>query len=59
VRWSKIDPKKELKSLERKVEEFPWEFKDVSMMVIGKELTREHHDCMDLHGLLERNDVNI
>lgn len=59
VKWSKIDSQKELKLLERKVEEFPWEFKDVSMMIIGKELTQEHHDCMDLNGLLERNDINI
>ncbi len=53
VKWSKVDPERELKQLERKVEEFPWKLESKSLLIVAKELKREHHNCIDLAGIME------
>jgi AAA+ ATPase superfamily predicted ATPase len=54
VKWSKIDPEKELRLLEEKVEQFPWKLISSKMMIVAKELKYDHPDCIDLGGLIKK-----
>lgn len=54
VKWSKIDPERELRSLEKKVEQFPWDLKNKEMMIVAKDLKHEHPNCIDLIDLMKR-----
>lgn len=55
VKWSGVDPQKELKLLENKVDEFPWKLEEKEMMIVARELKKEHPNCIELAGLMEKN----
>jgi len=52
VKWSRVDPAREMKELEKKMERFPWKVKERELMVVARELTRPYEGCFDLRSLL-------
>ena len=55
VKWSKVDPVKELRKLDGKIEEFPWKLKEIGKMIIAREFTEPHENCIDLDTLMSMN----
>jgi AAA+ ATPase superfamily predicted ATPase len=52
IKWSKVDPDRELKELERKVERFPWEFEKRDLFILARDLKKEHPSCFDLDQIM-------
>ena len=55
VKWSKVDPVRELRKLDKKIEEFPWKLNGIGRMIIARELKEPHENCIDLDTLMIMN----